>query len=152
MKSDTSKLKQSVPFTKELCAMCKLHVPMSSRHLRGCLILTWYLYKRSPLITKGYHYWQVSSFKPLLWKFEPNPFISLQVTVSETKAKLDKYYSDSALSYGIVQKWFTEFRLSRASTEAIPSLQVVQMRPLYQKFAKKSMILFWMTWKWKCVR
>ena len=27
------------------------------------LILTWYFYERSPLITNGYHYWQVSSFK-----------------------------------------------------------------------------------------
>ena len=43
-------------------------------------------------------------------------------TLSETKAKLDKYYSDSAPSYGMVQKCFTEFRCGRTSTEAIPSL------------------------------
>ena len=42
-------------------------------------------------------------------------------TLSETKAKLDKYYSKSAPSYGIVQKWFTEFRCGRTSTETIPS-------------------------------
>ena len=42
-------------------------------------------------------------------------------TLSETKAKLDKYYSDSAPSYRIVQKWFTEFRCSRTSTETILS-------------------------------
>ena len=42
-------------------------------------------------------------------------------TLSETKAKLDKYYSDSIPSYGIVQKWFTEFRCGRTSTETIPS-------------------------------
>ena len=42
-------------------------------------------------------------------------------TVSRTKAKLDKYYSDSAPSYGIVQKWFTEFCCGRTSTETIPS-------------------------------
>ena len=42
-------------------------------------------------------------------------------TLSETKAKLDKYYSDSAPSYGMVQKWFTKFRCGRKSTETIPS-------------------------------
>ena len=42
-------------------------------------------------------------------------------TLSESKGKLDKYYSDSALSYGIVQKWFTEFRFGRTSTETISS-------------------------------
>ena len=36
-------------------------------------------------------------------------------TLSENKAKLDKYYSDSAPSYGMVQKWFTEFRCVRTS-------------------------------------
>ena len=41
--------------------------------------------------------------------------------LSETKAKLDNYYSDSAPSYGIVQKWFTEFRCGRTSTETVPS-------------------------------
>ena len=38
-------------------------------------------------------------------------------TLSETKAKLDKYYSDSTPSYGMVQKWFIEFRCGRTSTE-----------------------------------
>ena len=42
-------------------------------------------------------------------------------TVSETKAKLDKYYSDLAPSYEMVQKWFIEFRCGRTSTETIPS-------------------------------
>ena len=42
-------------------------------------------------------------------------------TLSETKTKLDKYYSDSALLYGMAQKWFTEFRCGRTSTETIPS-------------------------------
>ena len=42
-------------------------------------------------------------------------------TLSETKAKLDKYYSDSAPSYGMVQKWSIEFRCGRTSTETIPS-------------------------------
>ena len=42
-------------------------------------------------------------------------------TLSETKAKLDKYYLDTALSYGMVQKWFTKFRCGRMSTETIPS-------------------------------
>ena len=32
-----------------------------------------------------------------------------------------KYYSDFAPSYGIVQKWFTEFRSVCTSTETIPS-------------------------------
>ena len=42
-------------------------------------------------------------------------------TLSETKTKLDKYYLDFAQSYGLVQKWFTEFRCGRTSTEIIPS-------------------------------
>ena len=42
-------------------------------------------------------------------------------TFSETKAKLDKYYSDSASSHGTIQKWFTKFRCGRTSTETIPS-------------------------------
>ena len=42
-------------------------------------------------------------------------------SLSEIKAKLDKYYSDFAPSYELVQKWFTEFRCHRTSTEAIPS-------------------------------
>ena len=42
-------------------------------------------------------------------------------TLSETKAKLDKYYSDSAPLYGMVQKWFTEFRCGCTSTKIIPS-------------------------------
>ena len=41
-------------------------------------------------------------------------------TLSETNAKLDKYYSDSAPSYGMVQKWFTKFRCGRSNTETIP--------------------------------
>ena len=32
----------------------------------GCLILTWYFYERSPLITNSYHCWQIPSFKPFL--------------------------------------------------------------------------------------
>ena len=42
-------------------------------------------------------------------------------SLSEIKAKLDKYYSDSAPSYGMVQKCFTEFRCGRTNTETIPS-------------------------------
>ena len=42
-------------------------------------------------------------------------------TLSKSKAKLDKYYLHSALSHGMVQKWFTEFRCGRKSTEIIPS-------------------------------
>ena len=48
------------------------------------MILTWYFYERSPLITNGYQCWKVASFKPLPSKFEPNPFIILHVTVSES--------------------------------------------------------------------
>ena len=50
----------------------------------GCLILPWYLYERSSLITNGYHCWQVPSSKSLLLKFESNRFISLHVRVSES--------------------------------------------------------------------
>ena len=42
-------------------------------------------------------------------------------TLSEIKAKLDKYYSNSAPSYGMVQKWFTEFCCGCTSTETVPS-------------------------------
>ena len=42
-------------------------------------------------------------------------------TLSKTKAKFDKYYSHSAPLYGIVEKWFTEFRCGRTSTETILS-------------------------------
>ena len=48
------------------------------------MILRWYFYERSTLITNGYHCWQVPSFELLLSKLEPNPFISLQVTESES--------------------------------------------------------------------
>ena len=47
-------------------------------------MLTWYFYERLPLITNSNHCWQVPSFKPRFSKFEPNPFISLQVTVSKS--------------------------------------------------------------------
>ena len=43
-------------------------------------------------------------------------------SLSETKAKLDKYYSDTSPFCGMVQKWFTKFRCGRTSTETIPSL------------------------------
>ena len=42
-------------------------------------------------------------------------------TLSETNAKLDEYYSDSAPSYGMVQKWFIEFHCGCTSTETILS-------------------------------
>ena len=42
-------------------------------------------------------------------------------TSSETKAKLDKYYSDSVPSYEMVHKWFIQFRCGRTSTETIPN-------------------------------
>ena len=38
---------------------------------------------------------------------------------SATEAKLHKYLSDSAPSYKMVQKWFTEFRCGRTRTETI---------------------------------
>ena len=34
----------------------------------------------------------------------------------ETKAKLDKYYGDSAPSISMVKNWYTEFRCGRIST------------------------------------
>ena len=42
-------------------------------------------------------------------------------TLSKTKSKLDKCYSDSAPSYGMDQKWFTEFCGGHTCTETIPS-------------------------------
>ena len=42
-------------------------------------------------------------------------------TLLETTARLDKYYSDSAPSYGKVQMWFTQFHCGRMSMETIPS-------------------------------
>ena len=41
-------------------------------------------------------------------------------TLSGIKAERDEYYSNSAPSYGIVQKWFAKFRSGRTSTETIP--------------------------------
>ena len=41
--------------------------------------------------------------------------------LSETKVKLDEYYSDSAPSYEMVHKWFTEFRCGHTNTETILS-------------------------------
>ena len=38
-------------------------------------------------------------------------------TIAQTKAKLDKYYGDSAPSLSMIKKWFTEFRCGRTSTE-----------------------------------
>ena len=38
-----------------------------------------------------------------------------QKTITETKAKLYKYYGDSASSISKVKKWFTEFRCGRTS-------------------------------------
>ena len=48
--------------------------------------------------------------------------VFLRESLSETKPKLDKYYSDSVPSYEMAQKWFTEFLCGRTSTETIPSL------------------------------
>ena len=42
-------------------------------------------------------------------------------TLSDTKAKLSKYYSDSAPMYRMVQKWFIEFLCGDTRTETIPS-------------------------------
>ena len=42
-------------------------------------------------------------------------------SLSETKAKLDEYYSDSAPSYEMIQNWFIEFRCGRTNTETISS-------------------------------
>ena len=44
------------------------------------------------------------------------------IILKETKTKLDKYYLDSVPSYGVFQKWFTEFGYDRTSTVTIPSL------------------------------
>ena len=41
--------------------------------------------------------------------------------LSETEGMLNKYYSDSASSYGIVQQWFIKFCCGHTSTETIPS-------------------------------
>ena len=89
----------------------------------GCLILTWYFNERSQLITNGYHCWQDPSFKPLLSKFEPNSFISLQVAVSERHQLPNILQRRKKVNfvYGMVQKWLTEFRCTRTNTETIPS-------------------------------
>ena len=46
-------------------------------------------------------------------------FVCSLKTITQTKAKLDKYsyYGDSAPSISMVKKWFTEFRCGRTSTE-----------------------------------
>ena len=48
-------------------------------------------------------------------------YFSHRKILLETKTKLYKYYSDSAPSYRMVQKWFTEFRCCLTSLETIPS-------------------------------
>ena len=47
-------------------------------------------------------------------------YILRRKTLLESKAKFYNYYSDSTPSYGMVQKWFTEFCCGRTSTETIP--------------------------------
>ena len=42
-------------------------------------------------------------------------------SLSETKIKLDKYYSGSDPSYKMVQNWFTEFRYGLTRIETILS-------------------------------
>ena len=43
-------------------------------------------------------------------------FAGKKKIITETKAKLDKYYGDSAPSISMVKQWFTEFRCGRTST------------------------------------
>ena len=131
------------------------------------MLLTWYFYERSTLITNRYNCWQVPSFKPLLSQFEPNPLISLQVivsesnqppnflerwkkvnfvwrlnttfcvekTLSETKAKLDKYYSDSAPPY----------RMVPVCSDLIPT-QSQRHKHLFVWSSPRNL------WSWKCHR
>ena len=125
----------------------------------------WYFYERSPLIIHGYYFSILQSYsvkisaKFIYWytsysvwkqptseffaKMEKSKFRVLikhnflrRKTLSETKAKLDKYYSDSSSSYEMVQKWFTEFCCGCTDTGTIPS----PARPNDT------------TRKWKCVR
>ena len=146
----------------------------------GRLILTWYFYERSPLMTNGYHCWQISSFKPLLSKFELNSFISYSVwkqLMSDFFAKIEKsdfvcllntifcvekpYQKPALSSINIIwtllcrMGWFRSglpnfFVVLRAQKPY--QVQVVQMRSLDHKWSIKSMIIFWMTRKWRCVR
>ena len=37
-------------------------------------------------------------------------------SIKETDEKFAKYYKESAVSHGMVHKWFTEFRCGRIST------------------------------------
>ena len=109
---------------KENSLFCKFN-----RHFCNIHRIICYFYKRWSIV-------QTSSIKTV-WKQSTSeffakmeksefrvlikPYFLRSKTLSETKAKLDKYYSDSAPSYGMVQKWFTEFRSGRTSTETIPS-------------------------------
>ena len=43
-------------------------------------------------------------------------FARKKKTIPQTKAKLDKYYGNSASSISMVKKWFSEFRYGRTST------------------------------------
>ena len=62
------------------------------------------------------------NFHIIFFFFSKNIHLSFILeTFLETKAKLDKYYSESAPSFGMVQKCFTKFCYSRTSTETIPS-------------------------------
>ena len=50
------------------------------------------------------------------WKSCAHQALVFEGTITETKAKLDKYYGDSAPSISMLKKWFTEFRCGRTST------------------------------------
>ena len=55
-------------------------------------------------------------------------FLREKKTITETKAKLDKYYGDSAPSISMIKKWFTEFRCGRTSTiDAVRSGRPVEV-------------------------
>ena len=49
--------------------------------------------------------WKKSEFRVLI-----KHYFLREKTITETMAKLDKYYGDPASSISMVKKWFTEFR------------------------------------------
>ena len=59
----------------------------------------------------------------------------MKKTINETKAKLDKYYGDSAPSISMVKKWFTEFRCGTIDAERSGRPVEVAIPETIEKFA-----------------
>ena len=83
-------------------------------YLKSCYLTSYSVWEQPT--SKFFAKLEISEFRVLMKRY----FLHRK-NLSETKAKLDKYYSDTASSHRMVQKWFTEFHCGRTSTETTPS-------------------------------